>query len=134
MLYIGRPRDRAANLMAEEYARRIGRFCDFRMQQVRGEQALTAHDRAYKVVLDPAGRELTSAGLAELIRKAEAGAARELLFFVGGAEGFSEPVRREADLLLALSRLTLPHELARVILAEQIYRAFTILRRHPYAK
>lgn len=120
--------------MAEEYAQRLGHFCDFRMRQVRGEEAIEAHERAYKVVLDPAGRQLGSAELAALVAKAENTAVRELLFFVGGAEGFSESTRRKADLLLALSRLTLPHELARVILAEQIYRAFTILRHHPYAR
>ena len=104
------------------------------MQQVRSEGALDAHERAYKVVLDPAGREITSAGLAALIEKAQTGAVRELLFLVGGADGLSESARRKAQVSLSLSRLTLPHELARVILAEQIYRAFTILHHHPYAR
>lgn len=134
LLFIGRPRDRAANLLAEEYGRRIERFCDFRMQQVRGEQALDAHERAYKVALDPGGRHLTSGEFASLIEKTQNSAVRELLFLVGGADGLSEPARQKAHLLLSLSRLTLPHELARVILAEQIYRAFTILRNHPYAR
>ena len=134
LLYIGRPRDRAANLLAEEYARRIGRFCDFRMQEVRSEKALDAHERAFKVLLDPAGRELSSTELARFIEKAQNNSVRELLFLVGGADGLSDAARQKAQLLLALSRLTLPHELARVILAEQIYRAFTILKNHPYAK
>ena len=53
---------------------------------------------------------------------------------VGWSQRVSDSTRRQADLLLALSRLTLPHELARVILSEQIYRAFTMLRHHPYAR
>jgi 23S rRNA (pseudouridine1915-N3)-methyltransferase len=134
VLYIGRPRDRAANEMAAEYARRLGRFCDFSMQEVRSEAAFEKRDRAYKIVLDPSGRHLTSQELAAVVDRAENTAVRELLFLVGGADGLSEGARRQADLLLALSRLTLPHELARVLLAEQIYRAFTILRRHPYPR
>ncbi len=61
-------------------------------------------------------------------------AQRDVAFFVGGADGFSQSFRQEADLLLSLSKMTLPHELARVVLAEQIYRAFTILRNHPYPR
>jgi len=124
----------AARELAEEYGRRIARYCDFRMQQVRDEQALENHPRAYRVVLDPAGRELTSAEMAARLQNWENTAVRELVFWVGGADGVSEATRRKADLLLSLSRLTLPHELARVILAEQIYRAFAFLRHHPYPR
>ncbi|MBI3698410.1 MAG: 23S rRNA (pseudouridine(1915)-N(3))-methyltransferase RlmH [Acidobacteria bacterium] len=134
LLYIGKPRDRAANALAAEYAKRIARFCEFEMREVRGEKALDAREKAYKVALDPSGRELTSAGLAALLEKAQNTAVQELLFLVGGADGLSASARGKAQLLLSLSRLTLPHELARVILAEQIYRAFTILKNHPYAR
>ncbi|HYM12530.1 MAG TPA: 23S rRNA (pseudouridine(1915)-N(3))-methyltransferase RlmH [Bryobacterales bacterium] len=120
--------------MAAEYAGRIERFCEFRMQEARNEAALDAHQQAYKVLLDPGGRALSSSELAALIEKAQNTAVRELLFLVGGAAGFSDAARRKADLLLSLSRFTLPHELARVVLVEQIYRAFAILRHHPYAR
>jgi 23S rRNA (pseudouridine1915-N3)-methyltransferase len=59
---------------------------------------------------------------------------RDLLFLVGGAEGLPTGWRERADLLVSLSRMTLPHELARAVLAEQIYRAFTTLRGHPYPR
>jgi len=59
---------------------------------------------------------------------------RELVFIVGGAEGHPAGWRHRADLLLSLSPMTYAHELARVMLAEQIYRAWTILRNHPYSK
>ncbi len=104
------------------------------MQQVRNEAALDASDKAYKVVLDPAGRHLSSRELAALVEKAQNSSVRELLFLVGGADGLAESTRQKAQFVLSLSRLTLPHELARVILAEQIYRAFAILKNHPYAK
>ena len=55
-----------------------------------------------------------------------------LLFAIGGADGFSDEARRQASLVLSLGKMTLPHELARVVLLEQIYRAFTILSNHPY--
>jgi 23S rRNA (pseudouridine1915-N3)-methyltransferase len=120
--------------LAAEYAKRLGRFCDFRMREIRSEKALEEHARSYKIILDPAGREMTSAELASLVGKAEHTAVRDLVFLVGGADGLADATRKKADLLLSLSRFTLPHELARVILAEQIYRAFTILRGHPYAR
>ena len=104
------------------------------MQAVRHEQALPSGERIFRVLLDAAGRPLNSAELAALIEKLENGAVKELQFLVGGADGFSGAVRQKADLLMALSQLTLSHELARVVAAEQIYRAFTILRGHPYAK
>jgi 23S rRNA (pseudouridine1915-N3)-methyltransferase len=130
LLYIGKPRSREANVLAQEYAQRLGRFCRFEMRQIRDEKAAVPYDRALRVVLDPAGEQLTSQALAALLEKA----GRDVAFFVGGAEGFSEAFRRGADRLLSLSRMTLPHELARVVLAEQLYRAFTILHNHPYPR
>ena len=88
MLYIGRPRDRAANELAGEYAKRIGRFCEFRMREVKGEAALAEHAKAYQVVLDPAGREMTSREFARLLEKG-----KDLVFLVGGADGVSEETR-----------------------------------------
>ena len=61
-------------------------------------------------------------------------AGQDVAFYIGGAEGFSEKFKKSADRLLSLSKMTLPHELARVMLLEQLYRACTILGGHPYAK
>lgn len=130
LLYIGKPRSREANVLAQEYAQRIGRYCRFEMRQIRDESAAAAYQRALRVVLDPAGEQITSQALASLLEKA----GRDVAFFVGGADGFSESFRAGAGRLLSLSKMTLPHELARVILAEQIYRAFTILHNHPYPR
>ena len=130
LLYIGKPRSREANVLAQEYAVRLGRYCRFEMRQIKDENAAAAHDRALRIVLDPAGEQLTSQDLAGVLEKA----GRDVAFFVGGADGFSEPFRARADRLLSLSKMTLPHELARVMLVEQIYRAFTILRSHPYPR
>ncbi len=130
LLYIGKPRSREANVLAQEYALRLGRYCRFEMRQIRDESAAGGYERALRVVLDPAGEQITSQALAALLEKA----GRDVAFFVGGAEGFSDSFRAGAGRLLSLSRMTLPHELARVVLVEQLYRAFTILNSHPYAR
>ncbi|HEV2448157.1 MAG TPA: 23S rRNA (pseudouridine(1915)-N(3))-methyltransferase RlmH, partial [Candidatus Sulfopaludibacter sp.] len=83
--------------------------------------------------LDPAGRALDSAGFISLVEKAERDA-RDMVFLIGGADGLPAEWKPRADLLLRLSPMTMPHELARVVLAEQIYRAFTALRGHPYPR
>jgi len=130
LLFIGKPRSREANLLAQEYAGRIKHYCKFEMVQLKDEKAAAAYSRVFKVVLDPAGEQMTSRELAAFLEKTT----RETAFFVGGAEGFSDEFRARADRLISLSKMTLPHELARIILAEQIYRAFTILRGHPYPR
>ena len=93
-------------------------------------------------MLDPAGKRMDSAQFARLVSGAEQ-SARDLIFLVGGASGLPAAWREKAgrdnsgqqgDLLLSLSDMTMPHELARAVLAEQIYRAFTLLRGHPYPK
>lgn len=87
----------------------------------------------YTVVLDERGRQLDSRAFSRLVgdRMLEG---RDLSFVVGGAEGLTEAVRERADSLLALSKLTFPHDLARLVLAEQVYRALAILRDHPYPR
>ena len=91
------------------------------------------HPTAAKILLDPTGRALDSAGFISLVEKAER-AGRDMVFLIGGADGLPTEWKSRADLLLALSPMTMPHELARVVLAEQIYRAFTALRGHPYPR
>jgi 23S rRNA (pseudouridine1915-N3)-methyltransferase len=76
---------------------------------------------------------MDSAAFTAMVKRAEM-EGRELLFLVGGADGLPLAWRPRADLLLSLSKMTLPHELARVILAEQIYRALATLRGHPYPR
>jgi len=135
LYYIGKPRDRGANAMAEEYVKRSGRFGRCEMREIRPSQfdPWTKHPSATKLLLDPSGKVFDSAGFAALLGKAER-EGRDLVFIVGGADGLPAGWDKRADLLLSLSAMTYPHELARVVLAEQIYRAFTILRGHPYPK
>jgi 23S rRNA (pseudouridine1915-N3)-methyltransferase len=77
------------------------------------------------IALDERGRELTTAQFAKLLAMPSA-------FVIGGADGLSEATKREAQMLLRLSAMTLPHALAQVVLIEQLYRAATLLTGHPY--
>jgi 23S rRNA (pseudouridine1915-N3)-methyltransferase len=121
--------------MAEEYIKRSTRFakCEMREIQPRRFDPWAKHPDAKKILLDPAGRLLDSAGFIALVDKAER-AAHDLVFVVGGSDGLPPEWKPRADLLLGLTPMTLPHELARVMLAEQIYRALTTLRGHPYPR
>jgi 23S rRNA (pseudouridine1915-N3)-methyltransferase len=86
-----------------------------------------------KVFLDARGREWSSEEFAEWLGQQALRGTRELAFLVGGPDGFSAAFRKEADVLLALSRMTFTHDWARALLLEQIYRGFTILRGFPYS-
>ncbi len=122
------------NDAATEYAARIARFCDFQQQELKdAAQAPEKFSRAKLVALDPAGRDMESEAFARWIERLQDAGPRDVVFLVGGAEGLPEEIRRSAE-LISLSRLTMPHELARVVLLEQIYRAFTIIRSHPYPR
>ncbi len=133
--YAGKPRDRHANALAEEYVKRCRRWARCEMREVdprRGETPAKA-SKEIRIALDPAGRPLGTSAFVALMRRTERDG-RDLTFLVGGADGLPAAWRESADLLVSLSPLTLPHELARVILAEQIYRALATLRGHPYPR
>jgi 23S rRNA (pseudouridine1915-N3)-methyltransferase len=135
LYFIGKPRDAALNAAAGEYVRRCSNYARCDMREIRPDRfdIWARHPSAMKVLLDPGGRTMDSAAFASLLGKAEQDG-REIAFLVGGHNGLPAQWRPKADLLLSLSAMTWPHELARVLLAEQIYRAFTILRGHPYPR
>ena len=139
LYYIGKARDTHANAMAEEYIKRSTRFAKCEMREIHPLRfdPWAKHPTATKVLLHPSGTAMDSPRFAKLVSLAEQ-EARDLVFLVGGATGLP-PAWIAGDLknravLLSLSQMTMPHELARVVLAEQIYRAFTLLRGHPYPK
>lgn len=131
LYFIGKPRDEHANAMAGEYIKRSTRFakCEMREIDPRKFDPFVKHPTAVKILLDPAGRPCDSAAFSRLFEEG-----RDLVFVIGGADGLPEEWRGRADRLLALSPMTMPHELARAVLAEQIYRALTTLRGHPYPR
>lgn len=135
LYYIGKQRDVHANRMAEEFLKRTQRYVRCEMREIKPNRTdlRSKHATGWKIFLDPAGKALNSAQFTSLVGKAEL-EARDLVFVVGGADGIPEGWKPHADLLLSLSPMTYPHELARVVLAEQIYRAFAALRGHPYPR
>ena len=135
LYFIGKPRDAAANRMAADYIERISRYAKTEMREVRADKLgpWEKHPSATKICLDPAGRSMNSKDFAAVVARAER-EARDLVFVVGGHDGLPTAWRERADLLLSLSAMTFPHELARAMLAEQIYRAFATLRGHPYPR
>jgi 23S rRNA (pseudouridine1915-N3)-methyltransferase len=140
LYYVGKPRDPNANRMADEFIRRSTRYgrCEMREIVPARFDPWVKHSSATKVLLHPDGKNMDSIRFSRLVSGAEQ-AARDLVFLIGGASGLPKAWieadwRAHGGLLLSLSAMTLPHELARVVLAEQIYRAFTLLRGHPYPK
>ncbi|MDE3198396.1 MAG: 23S rRNA (pseudouridine(1915)-N(3))-methyltransferase RlmH [Acidobacteriota bacterium] len=135
LYFIGKPKDAHANAMAADYIKRAGHYAPAAMSEVRPDRfdPWAKHPTARKIMLDPAGRPLASNAFAELVAAAEM-KGHDLVFAIGGHDGLPAEWKKRADLLVSLSAMTMPHELARAVLAEQIYRAFTILRGHPYPR
>jgi 23S rRNA (pseudouridine1915-N3)-methyltransferase len=145
VFWIGKTRLPGVAALTAEYSLRLGRYCQFQAREVRPgkkkgagsseEDAMRAYSEgAFRVVLDPAGKQWGSREFCRFIERMRDRGQRPVCFCVGGAEGFTNEFRERADLLLSLSPLTLPHELARVVLLEQLYRAFTTLANHPYPR
>ena len=135
LYFVGKPRDASANRMAEEYILRSIRYGKCEMREIRPGRfdPWEKHPSATKILLDPAGTSMESQQFAKLIGRAEQ-EARDLVFLVGGADGLPDGWRARNGTLLSLTPLTLPHELARVVVVEQVYRGFTILAGERYHK
>ena len=134
----GKLRDAGLQSLCDEYTRRIQPFAPLEVVELRDAAGLRARwarasgPQVVRVLLDERGEQLDSRGLASWIASWRADGARQVHVYIGDADGFSPADRASADRLLALSRLTLPHRLARLILLEQLYRAATLLAGHPY--
>ncbi len=150
VLWIGKTRLPGVAALTNEYTKRLSRYCDFEGHEVREvpreskrsaggftgaeTKLLKQSEGARRVALDPAGLRWSSQELAEFLRRQRDSGGQAIAFCVGGADGFSAAFRKKADLQLSLSPMTLPHELARVMLLEQLYRSFTLLAGHPYSR
>ena len=138
-LFLGRTRRPECRTFFDDYVSRIRRSADVRVTELREPTAsalgrVKTHEAARWILLDAAGRQYTSPAFARWLGKLRDQGTRELVFLCGGDTGFPDEFRARAHESLSLSPLTMPHELARVVLAEQLYRAFAILSHHPYAK
>lgn len=137
--WIGKTKEPAIRALTEEYLKRIARYLPAESHEVSNEPGLlqltsksAGRTAPVLVLLDARGRQFTSEEFAELLRAQQDRGTQNLFFAVGPADGFSDEARHSADLILSFGKMTLAHELARIVLLEQIYRAFTILKGHPY--
>jgi 23S rRNA (pseudouridine1915-N3)-methyltransferase len=137
--WIGKTKGTAIRALTGDYLERISRYLACESHEFSSEQDLlelteakAGRTRPVLVLLDARGRQFTSEEFAELLRDQQDRGTQNLFFAVGPADGFSDKARGAADLVLSFGKMTLAHELARVVLLEQIYRAFTILKGHPY--
>lgn len=139
----GKGKSEAADTLAHEYVERAGRMEPTELAVFRDEAALLAaaerdaakrpaRPAALLILFDSRGETLTSEQFAELLGRTRDAGAQRVLLGIGPADGWSAAALARATRVLSLGRMTLPHELARAVLAEQVYRALTILAGHPY--
>lgn len=135
LYFVGKPKDAALNAAAEDFIRRAARFSPCEQRETNPEKFAPRerHPSAKIVALDPAGRHFDTPAFVKLIEEGER-YGRDLVFLIGGHDGLPPEWRRVADLTMSLSPMTFAHELARLMLAEQIYRGFATLRGHPYPR
>ena len=148
VIWPGKTKDARLKSLIDDYSDRLSHFVRFEVAELREESRAdkAGIDRetsrisdalrpgAVTVVLDPGGVEWTSHQLADQVRQWEGTGIKEVAFVVGGPRGLSPELGLRADKKWSLSRLTLTHEMARVLLLEQLYRAYTIVHNLPYQK
>lgn len=141
VIAVGKIKERGARELIDDYAKRIGRYATFHEVELKDapEDELVERfrraipQRSRVIALEVEGRTVSSPELARWVGQAEDGSVLHLVFLIGGSYGLPAQTSKGADLQLSLSKLTLPHRLARLLLVEQVYRAFTILRNEPYS-
>lgn len=152
---VGKVKERALVGLIAEYEKRLSRYCRWQWIEVADEptpdgagcqeieqilrteaarirKAIPEH--AYSIALDIRGEGMDSPGLAERIRRITVEGGSHLVFLIGGSLGLAEDILSKADLRLSFSRLTFPHQMMRLLLAEQMYRAYRIIHHEPYHK
>ena len=155
IICVGKLKEKYLRDASAEYEKRLSRYCRVQIRELKearlAENASPAEEEAVKteegksilkalssssfvIVLDIGGKELSSDQLAEKIGSLATTGESTVDFIIGGSLGLSEEVKKRADFRLSFSPMTFPHQLMRVILLEQIYRSFKILRKEPYHK
>ena len=137
--WIGRTKEAALQALTSEYLKRVARYTEVEGLELRNEAALLqlaagkshGKQRHALILLDPGGKQMSSEALAHFLQE-QMNRALPTVFAIGSADGFTAEARAAASASISLGKMTLPHELARVVLLEQLYRAFTILQGHPY--
>ena len=145
-IWVGKTRDKNYLALQQEYLKRLEHFVKYEIVEVRDAAGPDAraiegkritekvNQSSFVCLLDIRGRSISSHELAGEIERWQNSGVKEVAFVIGGADGVSSEVAEMADSRLSLSFLTFTHEMARVVLVEQLYRAYTILRGFPYQR
>lgn len=138
---VAKIKERGLREAADDYVGRIARYARFQEVELKDADEQTVQERfekaieerAYRVALEVDGKPLSSEALARKVEQLQTQGTPAMSFLIGGSYGLPRQLSQQADLRLSLSAMTLPHRLARIMLLEQIYRAFTIIRGEPYS-
>ena len=141
-IWVGKTKDKNWRALQEEYAARLAHFVKFQIVEIKDANKETEgkliseklNQSHFVCILDVKGRSISSHDLAAKLENWQNRGLKEVTFVIGGAEGVASEVVERADDSLSLSFLTFTHEMARVVMLEQLYRAFTIIKGFPYQK
>ncbi|KAA3650505.1 MAG: 23S rRNA (pseudouridine(1915)-N(3))-methyltransferase RlmH [Bacteroidetes bacterium] len=150
LLVIGKTADYNLEILIQDYINRLKHYCSFQIQigepklkRKKNDQELIKKEEgrfileqidqaAFLVILDEKGKEFNSVGFSKYIQKLMNSGFKEVVFCIGGAYGFSEEIYQRANAKIALSQMTLTHQMIRLLFVEQLYRGFTILKGEKY--
>jgi 23S rRNA (pseudouridine1915-N3)-methyltransferase len=145
-VWVGKTKDKNWKALQDGYLKRLSHFVKCEITEIRdsaphegpeieGKRILESlNQKTFAVLLDVGGKGLSSQQLAGTIEKWQLNGMKDVSFIIGGADGVSEEIRGKADYLLSLSFLTFTHDMARVVLLEQLYRGYSIIKGFPYQK
>ena len=149
LLWVGKTKNRSLHSLIEDYWKRLSHFCDLSLIEIRsnpeddpnalvtreGEKILAKiQPEDLVVLLDPKGKSYTSEEFSNLVSTYRDRSLAKMVFVIGGPNGVSPAVRNRANILISLSRMTFNHDMIRLFLLEQVYRAFTMIHHIPYHK
>ena len=145
-IWIGKTKDKNWKALQDEYLERLSHFVKCEVVEVRdsaphetkeieGKRILELlNQKSFVCLLDVTGRSISSPEMAKEIEKWQNRSLKEVTFIIGGADGISDEVRKISDFMLCLSFMTFTHDMARVIVLEQLYRSYTIINGFPYQR
>jgi 23S rRNA (pseudouridine1915-N3)-methyltransferase len=136
--WIGKTKESAIQTLSAEYLKRLARYVATEGLELGSEDALrklmerTGRTAPVLVLMDQRGKQISSEELANFLQYHRDQGTQDLIFAIGPSDGWEDSTRHAATQILSMGKMTLPHELARVVLLEQLYRGYTILTGHPY--
>lgn len=155
IITVGKVKEKYFNDAADEYIKRLSKYCKLQLVEVpdekapenlseaqmvqikdkEGERILSKiKDNDHLVTLEIEGKQVTSEGLATIVEGLAVAGKSSLVFAIGGSLGLSDAVKHRSQMALSFSKMTFPHQLMKVILLEQVYRSFRIIKNEPYHK